>query len=122
MSGHVGDLSTQQTKTLIAFQTVHPNVSVSSCLRFLRAREFDLVKALSLFEAQQRLRDKYGLDTVLERPPTQLLNMHAILLPHAFHGFDKEGRPIYVLKAGSIHADLLATHVGVDEVCIFRLS
>jgi hypothetical protein len=33
------------------------------------------------------------------------------LVPHAYHGFDVEGRPVYIQKTGKIHCNALVKHV-----------
>eukprot|EP00455_Lapot_gusevi_P033776 TRINITY_DN3703_c0_g1_i1.p1 TRINITY_DN3703_c0_g1~~TRINITY_DN3703_c0_g1_i1.p1 ORF type:complete len:406 (-),score=61.79 TRINITY_DN3703_c0_g1_i1:143-1360(-) len=121
--GHLGNLNAQQTECLEQFRSrlpanAPPNVDDYTCLRFLRARKFDVNRALELYSKQLSIREAYKLDTLLEQAPQSLLKMYGMLAPHSFHNFDKLGRPCYIQKLGAIQLELLASSVTVEQVLI----
>ena len=87
-------------------------------MRFLKTCEFNLAKSCDYYKKNLKLRKKYHADSVIKNPPKALLELHKVIVPHNYHGFDKEGRPILIQKIGNINVELLSDYVGIDEVFV----
>jgi hypothetical protein len=66
----------------------------------------------------QVLREKYSFDTIVANPPEKLLRLYGLLIPHGFHGFDKQGRPIYIQRTGIAHMNLVASFATIEQSII----
>jgi hypothetical protein len=73
-------------------------------LRFLRARKWDLQLSLDMLTATLQWRKDNNVDTILTGPPLpeDRLKLLLQLVSQSHHGFDKQGRPLYIEKTGSI--------------------
>jgi len=72
----------------------------ADCLRFLRARQYDVTKSVEMYNNYVKWRLENNIDAVLEE---------GVLVPrekwlYSYHGKDKQGRPIFVEKTG--HVDI----------------
>jgi len=115
----LADLRQRLPKTL--------TIDDKALLRFLRARKFDVKAAHEMFMSTLQWRVENKADTVLDHSdPNEEVYQH--LTPHRFHGFDKEGRPIYIERTGMVKVpevlkhlteqDLIDRHVrSVEEQC-----
>jgi hypothetical protein len=104
MSGFYGDLSSQQEEALAKFKDALSDVWKEGyddhmCLRWLRARNFDVAKSEEMFRNHLEFRKKWGADTILEdyTPPEVLKKYY----PHGVFGFDREGHPISYQLTGN---------------------
>jgi len=75
--------------------------------RFLKLHSFHVDPARKAFIDYLHWRANHKLDTVLSTTPNKIDTIRT-LVPHAYHGHDKEGRPIYIEKTGKIHCAALA--------------
>ncbi|KAK3724995.1 hypothetical protein QZH41_017469, partial [Actinostola sp. cb2023] len=81
-------------------------------LRFLRARDFNLEKAYDMLCQSLAWRRHHHIDEILEtwKPPEHLLEYYC----GGWHHHDKEGRPVYILRLGSMDVKGLLKAVGED--------
>jgi hypothetical protein len=90
-------------------------LSDHDCLRFLRAKEGDMPKAVEMANIWNEWRHnlhpsinseglKYSANLILTCQPSDLLwnHPHSHMLPCGHHAFDKAGRPVFWLKLGLI--------------------
>lgn len=120
------------------------SIDILACIRVLQAKDFKVDASIELITRQmvcvfavrpltltrmifpfsnfQELRKKWKLDEILENPPRDILEIYGMLVPHAFHKFDKFGRPIYIQLVGSIHLDIFSTFVTKDTVRFFSVA
>jgi len=74
----------------------------NTMVRFLRARGGDKKKAVEMINEAMHLRQKLGLDSILEQPLAKELTTH--IQKGLFEGllpeFDNFGRPVYMLRGG----------------------
>lgn len=81
-------------------------------LRFLRARDFNLDKSYEMLCESLAWRRHHNIDKIHEiwQPPDPLLNYYC----GGWHNTDKEGRPLYILRLGSMDVKGLLKAVGED--------
>ena len=75
--------------------------------RFLKVNSFHVDPARKQFIDYIHWRANHKLDTVLQTIPNKI-DVIRTLVPHAYHGYDRAGRPNYIEKTGKIHCDALA--------------
>lgn len=114
--GRVGNLSPEQQKTLDAFRAdlqkdglfVEERHDDATLLRFLRARKFDIAAAKAMFVACEKWRKEYGVDDLrkngYEFPEKDQVDKY---YPQFYHKMDKDGRPIFIERLGSIDVNAL---------------
>jgi len=69
--------------------------------RFLKARKFDVQAALDMFESSNAWRLTNNIDIMLDKADPNEITFQT-LAHHCLQGHDREGRPIYWEKTGSI--------------------
>ncbi|VDP20324.1 unnamed protein product [Soboliphyme baturini] len=89
-------------------------------LRFLRACDFDTVKAREMVMNSIIWRKQHNVDKILStyEEPT----IFREYFPGTWNHFDKEGRPLYVLRFGLIDIKGLFKAVGEESIVKFVLS
>ncbi|EDV26342.1 uncharacterized protein TRIADDRAFT_54229 [Trichoplax adhaerens] len=109
MSGHLGDLSSDQLQALNELKahvgTEHPT-DEATLLRFLRARSFKVEAAKKQYINQCKWRKENDVDNILNQPPPLDKEMMAII-SLGYHKHDRDGRPVYVELTGKIDANKL---------------
>ena len=81
-------------------------------LRFLRARDFNVEKAREMLSNSLIWRKKHGVDKILseyELPPVA-----KDYFPGGWHMYDKEGRPLFILRLGQMDVKGLIKSVGEE--------
>lgn len=116
-SGHPGHLNSDQEKALEHLRTIvdaqgyTERTDDATLLRFLRARQFDVGRALEMYVACEKWRKEFGTNTILgdfEYPEREeVLKMY----PKYYFKTDKDGRPVYYEHVGKVdyHALLKIT-------------
>jgi len=107
-TGFYGDLSPEQEQTLSAFKQELAPMALDAvryddyfCLRFLRARKFDLDKSLLMVRNFFQWRADFGTDSILSYSFPEVVEMKNFY-PHGYHKTDKQGRPIYIECIGRL--------------------
>jgi hypothetical protein len=91
-------------------------------LRFLRARKFDVPKALAMLLAHLEWRERIGVDAMAARPQSEALGCDESILRYylpALHvGEDKQGRPVLWSKHGAFEVDSLLLHTTTERLSL----
>lgn len=81
-------------------------------LRFLRARDFSIDKSYAMLVDSMKWREEHRVDHLLDeyRMPS-VFTKH---FPGGWHDFDKDGRPLYILRLGHMDVKGLLKSIGED--------
>ncbi|CAH9102576.1 unnamed protein product [Cuscuta epithymum] len=84
-------------------------------LRFLRMRNYDMVKAKEMFLNYLHWWDEFGVDEVCKDFKFDEYKEVKRYYPHGFHGVDKYGRPIYIERIGMVDIHQLFQATTIDR-------
>ncbi|CAE6430455.1 unnamed protein product [Rhizoctonia solani] len=116
LAGRVGHLTPEQEQALSQFKQelqdagyfVPERHDDPTLLRFLRARKFDLAKSKEMIIACEEWRKKFGVDEIVKNfdfPEKSEVDKY---YPQFYHKMDKDGRPVYIERLGSVDVKALA--------------
>ncbi|XP_076764720.1 protein real-time-like isoform X2 [Xylocopa sonorina] len=88
----------------------------ATLLRFLRATEFSVEKAKEMLTQTLHWRKKHQIDKLLEEyDAPQVVKDY---FPGGWHHFDKDGRPLYILRMGQMDVKGLLKSIGEEDVLL----
>ena len=93
--------------------------SDATLLRFLRSTEFSVDKAKEMLTQALHWRKKHQIDRLLEE--YQVPHVIKDYFPGGWHHFDKDGRPLYILKMGQMDVKGLLKSIGEDDLLLLAL-
>eukprot|EP00051_Salpingoeca_urceolata_P004913 m.68822 g.68822 ORF g.68822 m.68822 type:complete len:274 (+) comp13930_c2_seq1:120-941(+) len=123
---------TVELDELVAGATNNPgsNPDDHTIKRYLRARKKDVKGAVEQYIATVKWRSETVPENILD--PDTNEPVYAAICPHVNHGFDKQGRPIYIEKTGEIRVpkllkyltpeQLVQRHVRQQEIALKRMQ
>ncbi|KAJ7237007.1 CRAL-TRIO domain-containing protein [Mycena rebaudengoi] len=110
--GRLGNLTVIQQHSLEKFKKelkdeeyyddANPRMDDATCLRFLRARKFDVPKAKAMWIANETWRKDFGVDDIVKNFDFPELPIVDKYYPQFYHKNDKDGRPIYIERLGQL--------------------
>lgn len=106
-------------RRLASMETLEPSSwSDVTVLRFLRARKMDVAKASKMFFHYIDWRDLYGVNTLAKHCPMPHFKLINSILRHNYHGYSKDGYPVYIQFAGQTNPVDFAARVTNEQLAI----
>lgn len=91
-------------------------------LRFLRMRDFDLMKAKEMFLNYLKWREEYGVDMIGKEFSFDEYSEVKRCYPHGFHGVDRYGRPVYIERVGMVDVNALLQITTIERFVKHHVS
>ncbi|KAI3630940.1 hypothetical protein MIR68_011023 [Amoeboaphelidium protococcarum] len=115
LTGRVGSLTEQQSQVLEQFKAELTQKSLLNAerhddhllLRFLRARKFDLPRAVEMFTNCEQWRKDKDVEGIFQNFKFEEWKEVNKIYPRFYHKTDKLGRPIYIEVLGGLNLEQL---------------
>ncbi|XP_019155894.1 PREDICTED: phosphatidylinositol/phosphatidylcholine transfer protein SFH11 isoform X4 [Ipomoea nil] len=91
-------------------------------LRFLRMRDYDMVKAKEMFLNYLKWREEFRVDAICKEFKYEEYREVKGLYPHGFHGVDRYGRPIYIDRVGMVDINKLLEVTTIERFVKYHVS
>ncbi|KAI4327116.1 hypothetical protein L6164_019616 [Bauhinia variegata] len=91
-------------------------------LRFLRMRDYDLLKAKEAFLNFLKWRDDFEVDTLPKEFKFREYTEVKKCYPHGYHGVDKYGRPVYIERLGMVDLEKLLNVTTIERFVKYHVS
>ncbi|KAF7828410.1 Phosphatidylinositol/phosphatidylcholine transfer protein SFH11 [Senna tora] len=91
-------------------------------LRFLRMRDFDMLKAKEMFLNFLKWREEYRVDMIPKEFKFTEYTEVKKCYPHGYHGVDRHGRPLYIERMGMVDLNKLLQVTTIDRFIKYHVS
>eukprot|EP01052_Picozoa_sp_SAG31_P027164 SAG31_NODE_2519_length_5569_cov_4.141316_1_plen_295_part_00 len=90
----------------------------STLLKFLRARRLDVHAAHEQLKEERLWRVLNSIDTILVKPDRCQPVFSTTTAGHAFHGFSKQGHPVYYERSGDFDVSALVAQTSRKQIAL----
>nr|GME12407.1 phosphatidylinositol/phosphatidylcholine transfer protein SFH11 [Ipomoea batatas]GME15994.1 phosphatidylinositol/phosphatidylcholine transfer protein SFH11 [Ipomoea batatas] len=108
---------------------IFPDIPISgkqfdyhTLLRFLRMRDYDMVKAREMFLNYLKWREEFRVDAICKEFKYEEYREVKGVYPHGFHGVDRYGRPIYIDRVGMVDINKLLEVTTIERFVKYHIS
>lgn len=91
-------------------------------LRFLRARDYDIPKAVAMFTAHLKWRQENDVDTVLTDFDFNEREQYLAVYPQGYYNTDKKGRPVSIQHLGQINPKRIMQITSEDRMIRYHIQ
>lgn len=106
----------EQMQIMLKAEGYTKRLDDATMLRFLRARKFDLEKAIAMFKDCEAWRKEFGTDTILTDFHYEEKPLVAQMYPQYYHKTDKDGRPVYYEELGKVDLTAMLKYTTQDRM------
>ncbi|KAL2237993.1 UNVERIFIED_CONTAM: Phosphatidylinositol/phosphatidylcholine transfer protein SFH11 [Sesamum indicum] len=90
-------------------------------LRFLRMRDFDVMKARDMFVQYIKWREEFSVDTICKEFKFEEHEEVKRCYPHGYHGVDRDGRPVYIERLGMVDLNTFLLVTTIDRFVKYHI-
>nr|XP_029148626.1 phosphatidylinositol/phosphatidylcholine transfer protein SFH11 isoform X2 [Arachis hypogaea] len=91
-------------------------------LRFLRMRDFDMLKSKDVFLNYLKWHEEFGVDMLLKEFKYPEYTEVKKCYPHGYHGVDRHGRPVYIERLGMVDLNKLVQVTTFERFIKYHVS
>ncbi|XP_052118309.1 phosphatidylinositol/phosphatidylcholine transfer protein SFH11 isoform X2 [Arachis duranensis] len=91
-------------------------------LRFLRMRDFDMLKSKDVFLNYLKWHEEFGVDMLLKEFKYPEYTEVKKCYPHGYHGVDRHGRPVYIERLGMVDLNKLLQVTTFERFIKYHVS
>lgn len=101
---------------------LHSAADYYTLLRFIRARDYNLDKALTMYKQHLRWREENSVDRILEDFVFEEREQYLKAYPMGYYNTDKSGRPLSIQHLGQINPKRIREVTTPERMLMFHVQ